>query len=386
MKREYLECKPPFPLYTFTGPIKCKQLREAWIKTVRREPFDKKGSWQPATSDRVYFIDFVDGLANLFPIPTLFLGCESKDKKSRRTLFRKPLEKKMRESEIIPVTSTSQEEEVPLQANFIDENLDVNMEELNEPMEVIHEPVKIIPGDHTYCLTNNSTPYYASQDKSNLVKALVSKINKLTFENKQLKHRSIKKTSTFTWKKTKTDAKMKFYIGINTIVLFDKIFRLIQPFLSDINYWKGQKHTEKFSKVRHRRCNTSKKLSQGDEFLLTLMRLRLGLLNEDLAERFGVSSTLCSNIFAMWTKLLSKVLGKMLVVRPSKESIREHSPMGGGRNLKLGGLTFSNFSDTFFCLRSIAISQTLRKCSMAAITINWLYIHTALNPRILNFV
>ena len=353
---------------------------------MRREPFDKKGSWQPATSDRVYFIDFVDGLVNLFPIPTLFLGCESKDKKSRRTLFRKPLEKKLRESEIIPVTSTSQEEEVPLQANFIDENLDVNMEELNEPMEVIHEPVKIIPGDHTYCLTNNSTPYYASQDKSNLVKALVSKINKLTFENKQLKHRSIKKTSTFTWKKTKTDAKMKFYIGINTIVLFDKIFRLIQPFLSDINYWKGQKHTEKFSKVRHRRCNTSKKLSQGDEFLLTLMRLRLGLLNEDLAERFGVSSTLCSNIFAMWTKLLSKVLGKMLVVRPSKESIREHSPMGGGRNLKLGGLTFSNFSDTFFCLRSIAISQTLRKCSMAAITINWLYIHTALNPRILNFV
>ena len=70
------------------------------------------------------------------------------------------------------------------------------MEELNEPMEIIHEPIKIIPRHPTYCLPDNSTPCYVCQDKSNLVKALVSKINKLTLENKQLKHRSIMKTST----------------------------------------------------------------------------------------------------------------------------------------------------------------------------------------------
>ena len=94
--------------------------------------------------------------------------------------------KKVREGDITPATSTSQEEEVPLQPNFIDENLDINMEELNEPMKVIHEPMKIIPGDHTYCLPNNYTPcYYACQDKSNLAKALVSKINELTLKNKQ---------------------------------------------------------------------------------------------------------------------------------------------------------------------------------------------------------
>ena len=93
-------------------------------------------------------------------------------------------------------------------------------------------------------MSNNSTPCYACQDKSNLVKALVSKINKLTLENKQLKHRSIMKTSAFTWRITKTDAKMKFYTGINTIVLFNKIFRLIQPFLSDLIYWKGPKHAK----------------------------------------------------------------------------------------------------------------------------------------------
>ena len=118
---------------------------------MRREPFEKKESWQPAPSNRVYSINFVDGLAtDENPITTLFFGYENKEKKSRRTLFRKPLEKNVRKGDITPATSTSQEEEVPLQVNFIDENLGINMEELNELMEVIHEPMKIIPGDHTH--------------------------------------------------------------------------------------------------------------------------------------------------------------------------------------------------------------------------------------------
>ena len=96
-------------------------------------------------------------------------------------------------------------------------------------MKIIHEPMEIIPGDHTYCLSNNSTPCYACQVKSNLVKALVSKIDKLTLQNKQFKHRSIIKTSTFTWRQIKSDAKMRFHTWTNTKVLLNKIFRLIQP-------------------------------------------------------------------------------------------------------------------------------------------------------------
>ena len=85
---------------------------------------------------------------------------------------------------IIPLASSfSQEDEVPLQASFIDENLDINMEERNEPMKVIHEAKEIIPGDHTYCLISNSTLCYVCQEKSNLVKALFSKIKTLYLEN-----------------------------------------------------------------------------------------------------------------------------------------------------------------------------------------------------------
>ena len=61
---------------------------------------------------------------------------------SGRTLFRKPLQKNERESDIAPASIFSQEEEVPLQASFMDENLDINIEELNEPMKCIHEAKK----------------------------------------------------------------------------------------------------------------------------------------------------------------------------------------------------------------------------------------------------
>ena len=99
---------------------------------MKWEPFDKKGSWQPDASDRICSIHFVNVLAtdgNLRSV--LFLGYESKEKKWWRTLFGKPLEKKWGKGDITSVTSTSQEEEVPLQANFIDENLDVNLEKLH---------------------------------------------------------------------------------------------------------------------------------------------------------------------------------------------------------------------------------------------------------------
>ena len=70
-------------------------------------------------------------------------------------------------------------------------------------------------------------------------------------------------------------------------------FLLLQPYLPASRYWRGSKVAISWSKVkRHFKQPTSKKLTHRDKFLLTLMRLRLGLLNEDLADRFNISTTL----------------------------------------------------------------------------------------------
>ncbi|VDI16498.1 Hypothetical predicted protein [Mytilus galloprovincialis] len=55
------------------------------------------------------------------------------------------------------------------------------------------------------------------------------------------------------------------------------------------------------------------------------MKLRLGLLFEDLADRFGISTTHASNIFTTWIKVLSSTIGA-LVFNPSKEAVKTNLP------------------------------------------------------------
>ena len=83
---------------------------------------------------------------------------------------------------------------------------------------------------------------------------------------------------------------MRFYPGIPSVALFDTIFFLVKP------YWKGPKHPMQFLK-RTGRKKMPASLNSYDDFFKTFMRLRLGLLNEDVADRFDILPTKSSFIF-----------------------------------------------------------------------------------------
>ena len=74
------------------------------------------------------------------------------------------------------------------------------------------------------------------------------------------------------------------------------------------------------------RKGPKKKLSLEQEFLLIMMRLRLGLLQEDLAWRFQVSDTTVSKVVTTWTRLLSKEFS-CLIIWPSKGPIYANLPI-----------------------------------------------------------
>lgn len=61
------------------------------------------------------------------------------------------------------------------------------------------------------------------------------------------------------------------------------------------------------------------------EFLLTLMKLKLGLINEDPAFRFMVSSATVSSVFVTWIKLMCKELS-VLIIWPSKQQVKSTLP------------------------------------------------------------
>ena len=69
----------------------------------------------------------------------------------------------------------------------------------------------------------------------------------------------------------------------------------------------------------------SRKLSLETELFLVLMKLRLDLLQTDLAYRFDVSPGKVSQIFITWIKLLSKQLG-VFIIWPSKSQVRKTLP------------------------------------------------------------
>ena len=125
------------------------------------------------------------------------------------------------------------------------------------------------------------------------------------------------------WTNTKTNAKMKFYTGISTILLFNSLFDLIKPCLPNIIYWRGKNTAAATTKPRTQR---KQKVGQKDQFLLVLMRLRLGLMNEDLADRFLISPGTCSMIFSTWVKLLGTLIGNASIVWLQRDTIYQNLP------------------------------------------------------------
>ena len=88
--------------------------------------------------------------------------------------------------------------------------------------------------------------------------------------------------------------KVNFYTGISSVKLFEAVYNQFSPYIPRLLYWRVTKRIIS-SKARPRTFiqSSQNKLTPKNEFLLTPMQLRLRLLNEDLADRIGISTNIC---------------------------------------------------------------------------------------------
>ena len=124
------------------------------------------------------------------------------------------------------------------------------------------------------------------------------------------------------------DSSIKLLTGIPNKKAFDAVYDTVKSNVKRMSRWSGPKK----SKQKKRKFKTSpkkfrpqRKLTQKDEMLVTLMKLRLGSTNYDLEQRFGVSTALVSNVFTTWIKALASELS-CLVYNPSIDVVKKTLP------------------------------------------------------------
>lgn len=268
--------------------------------------------WSPTKDSRVCSDHFIDGKPSAEnPIPTLKLGYRDGPKKAKRILFQSQLSNaSMHSSKKRKVTKSSQVYEVV-------PDPPVEMEENTPPPTTPLERYMIDTSFVILMLFNLLSTYYRKcRDLQLKVLSLQSQVELL---------KAAKKTSVSD-NLLKCDKDVNFYTGIDSKNMFAKLHDYIAPYVQ--RRWRGIsalcKNIRKFGR-KPKRFGPARYLKPVDEFLLTLMRLRLGLLNFDLARRFDISEALASQIFHSWLKAMASVFGKMVFI-PDMETLIATKP------------------------------------------------------------
>ncbi|KAJ8409913.1 hypothetical protein AAFF_G00209540 [Aldrovandia affinis] len=123
-------------------------------------------------------------------------------------------------------------------------------------------------------------------------------------ENQALKE-SVEKMSLTEVSLRNDPAKVRFYTGLPNYFVFETVMWLLSP------HMKGDKTV---------------KLSKFQQLLLTLMRLRLDLKNQDLAYRFGVQVSTVTRTVHSVVNIMSTTLVPTTVFWPSREELRKNLP------------------------------------------------------------
>ncbi|CAG2201965.1 unnamed protein product [Mytilus edulis] len=302
------DCSPPFLLIPFPTERKDPAGRKKWTAIVNRK--QGNNNWQPNSESRICSKHFVDGEPTPSnPFPTIDLGYTP----IQVTKFRPP----PRERHDSPPPKKKTKRKL--------EN-DLSVQDMNKHITSDHDYMFI---QDTDCNNNREVTLLREQ-----VKKLQKEVN--MYKSAYIRSINSKRKTTFDINVIlQNDKKCKFYTGIPKVDTFNDLFVELEQKVRQIRHWKGPKRTcNPLKNRKYTQSKTNRKLSLKFEFALTLMKLRLGLLFEDLADRFGISTTHASNIFTTWIKVLSSTIGA-LVFNPSKEA--------RPNNLEVAAQTWSDY-------------------------------------------
>ena len=118
------------------------------------------------------------------------------------------------------------------------------------------------------------------------------------------------------------DADIAFYTGFQNYDTMMLCFNVLTEKAANLSY--GNHHRVNFDPKT--KSGVKRKLSLWQEFTLVLLRLRLGLFEKDLANRYRVSVSTVSDICRSWIRFMKSELQPRCIIWPSKEQIKHYMP------------------------------------------------------------
>ena len=123
----------------------------------------------------------------------------------------------------------------------------------------------------------------------------------------------------------KTDEKVNTYTGLPSVKALEDLLEFVTPHALSMTYWRGsQKYVERKEPLSAK-SGPGRKLTIKEELVMTLMKLRLGLINELIGDMFHVSSSTVSHIFNTYIRMLSLVLKSSDLLASQREDPRSSS-------------------------------------------------------------
>ena len=101
-----------------------------------------------------------------------------------------------------------------------------------------------------------------------------------------------------------SDKFVRFYTGFQSFLMFMACFNFLEPYAKVMRTWKGSTTVDDATERVGKKPGPQSKLPLMEQFFLVMVRLRLGLKQLDLAERFGIHQTTVSQNFIPWINLM----------------------------------------------------------------------------------
>ena len=204
-----------------------------------------------------------------------------------------------------------------------------------QPILLNPEPVIAnVALDHCYSVLTLTKNELANT--YHLLEHTTKKIEELSEQNQDLQEKVRKmeddlelfKQRHFSYNIIKDDpSAVKFYTGFPNWSSLEAVYKYFEPKFQHVHYWTGPKSLEKSHQTKARSSKPGRKrgLTLMDEFFLVLVRLKVGLFVNDLADRFHISPGYVSKIFTTWINFLYHELPQLFPF-PSQSMVRKYMP------------------------------------------------------------